>query len=712
MTVSGGSKAFYRVVGLERGELPIMARGMATSQQAEAIIVVDCSNLMFGVGSKVKAAAEYLFEFAKSGVTLLPVCDNDVRPSVKQETIKRRANREKARTEEYIIRREIRALKRRLNEEALTQQQRSELLAVIKRKETKRKRKETASYRPAIPDFADELERELDLLSAHLINEAGGSVLKVVTAQCQADTYMAGQVRNKLAVMVLSTDTDIPLFTGDSCISIKGFSKKNFELVSTSKATLESAMAFLRADTKAELIAAAHPIFEGVNDDRLRSLMMLITGCDVYPSGRKNVGIATLSKTIDEFKENAHNQQDETALFEHLLGVMKQEFKPRLIEEIKEVYGNESEAFADTEAEEVVHTYLDALVYEPTNKMGEERTYLGGDEPKELSKYCEEFAASGTQINRGPTIMKCKGVGGKDHNFLAACGHGKCAKCNHDVCPYCQTTIGTDTSTYCLLCGATESLVPEIGTGAAESIDARRTRLTDVHQFTDANNLDSDEVEDVLEMMDFLRDYREQGEKVPFPLYNTAEMEAQTTAKWEEIAEINFSNGGAFLADGTIDQKHIPAILKFFAAVATFAPPDEKHTEWKNGDSAIYDALPKLLIDFAAKSRVDSGHRLLSRCLRHALDSKCPSLENKAATLILHGDDVGIRVHSAVPASMRKKVVYNPGIVFTATQVLCCKCNCQCGSENDERIVCVHIFPLLFLLLLLLIGGCGIPTHL
>eukprot|EP00984_Skeletonema_dohrnii_P030673 scaffold22362_cov128-Skeletonema_dohrnii-CCMP3373.AAC.1 len=65
---------------------------------------------------------------------------------------------------------------------------------------------------------------------------------------------MAGQIRNKLAVMVLSTDTDIPLITGDGCISIKGFSKKNFELVSTSKATLEKAMTFLGAGTKAELI--------------------------------------------------------------------------------------------------------------------------------------------------------------------------------------------------------------------------------------------------------------------------------------------------------------------------------------------------------------------------------------------------------------------------------------------------------------------------
>mmetsp|Transcript_5746 Transcript_5746/g.10888 ORF Transcript_5746/g.10888 Transcript_5746/m.10888 type:complete len:245 (+) Transcript_5746:993-1727(+) len=237
-------------------------------------------------------------------------------------------------------------------------------------------------------------------------------------------------------------------------------------------------------------------------------------------------------------------------------------------------------------------------------------SYLGGVEPKELFKYCVEFAAPTTQIKQGPVVLKCKGIGGKDHNFLAACGHGKCTKCGHVVCTYCQITTTENTmATYCLLCGATESLVPEIGTEAAVSIDSRRQRLVDDHQFTGANDLDSDEVEDVLELMDFIKEYRAQGEAVPFPVYKTAEMEGSTT-KWEEIAEINFADGGAFIADGTIDQKYIPHILEFFAAIVTFSLPDEKHTMWKI-DSAIYDALPKLLIDFAAKVRVDSGYRLL-----------------------------------------------------------------------------------------------------
>ena len=42
-----------------------------------------------------------------------------------------------------------------------------------------------------------------------------------------------------------------------------------------------------------------------------------------------------------------------------------------MIDEIVKVYGKESENCADIEAEEVVQTYIDVLVYEPTNAKDE-----------------------------------------------------------------------------------------------------------------------------------------------------------------------------------------------------------------------------------------------------------------------------------------------------------------------------------------------------
>jgi hypothetical protein len=104
--------------------------------------------------------------------------------------------------------------------------------------------------------------------------------------------------------------------------------------------------------------------------------------------------------------------------------------------------------------------------------------------PPELSQYCAEFAAPDTKIiEGGPLVMECKGVGGRKHNFLAAAGYGNCAKCKHNICMHCQTKIGMDQSTYCLLCGATESLVPDRSTEAATPIESLRRILIDKHSF-------------------------------------------------------------------------------------------------------------------------------------------------------------------------------------------------------------------------------------
>jgi len=263
------------------------------------------------------------------------------------------------------------------------------------------------------------------------------------------------------------------------------------------------------------------------------------------------------------------------------------------------------------------------------------------------------------------------------------------------VCTQCNEKI--EKTPYCLGCYATKSIVPESGCPNSKSIAEIRQALVD-DNFDGAKNLDSDEVEDAFEMIEYLRKYREMEKSVPFPLYNTAEMDADVSSKWEELIEIDLKEGGSFIAEPELDMKHIPGVLHLFAALVTFE--SGKKTEWIK-DPAVYESLPYLFINFAIKSRIDSGYWLLMRCVRHAFDSRTPSLDKNTATLILHDGNVGIRIHSSIPASMKKNI-YNAGVVATADAILCCKCTCQCGSQNKERILCVHILPLLFLLSLLL----------
>ena len=90
-------------------------------------------------------------------------------------------------------------MKKALEEDSLNQQQREALLKQIKEQEMKRKTNETASTQPFIPNFQDELEMKLDLLGTHKVNSTGVIVLEVVTAQWQADTFMAGEILAKRA---------------------------------------------------------------------------------------------------------------------------------------------------------------------------------------------------------------------------------------------------------------------------------------------------------------------------------------------------------------------------------------------------------------------------------------------------------------------------------------------------------------------------------
>ena len=80
------------------------------------------------------------------------------------------------------------------------------------------------------------------------------------------------------------------------------------------------------------------------------------------------------------------------------------------------------------------------------------------------------------------------------------------------------------------------------------------------------------------------------------------------------MLKIYFADGGSFIADGSVDQMSIPRILKFFATIAKFASKDESHTEWKK-DNIIFDAMPKMRINFTRKSCIDSGYQLLQRCI-------------------------------------------------------------------------------------------------
>jgi hypothetical protein len=72
MGVSSGIKVLHSVKGLRQGELVLIARGWTEAQEIPPIVVVDVSNILYGLDMEIKAAAEYLADLAATGLTIRP----------------------------------------------------------------------------------------------------------------------------------------------------------------------------------------------------------------------------------------------------------------------------------------------------------------------------------------------------------------------------------------------------------------------------------------------------------------------------------------------------------------------------------------------------------------------------------------------------------------------------------------------------------------
>ena len=94
-----------------------------------------------------------------------------------------------------------------------------------------------------------------------------------------------------------------------------------------------------------------------------------------------------------------------------------------------------------------------------------------------------------------------------------------------------------------------------------------------------------------------------------------------------------------------------------FASFVKFGSKEKRHTKWQKDDGDVNKAIPEMFIQLSNKCRVDLGYRLLRRALRHSLDIRTESLDNKTAKLILYnGDKVGIHITTPIPASIKKSV--------------------------------------------------------
>ncbi|KAL7428460.1 hypothetical protein ACHAXH_002655 [Discostella pseudostelligera] len=514
-----------------------------------------------------------------------------------QASNERIAKRDKNRIRAFLLMKEVNKLKIDIAQGLVGSDELPNLHDKITKLEKESRSKLTQSEDLMPADFAEALEEALvNDVDARKVNNSGGFVASVLKAKFQADATIIGRFLNKETLMALTNDSDMPIVAGDDFIAIKEYTKEgNITIVSTSKATLTKALQFVGNESlgRVELKDAACPIFENVKSRKLRALIMVALGCDVYKTGIIGAGPKMLRKLLDKLEETITNSDEadkEDSLFMALLS---------------------HTASATGLGISTVDTLIKGIIYKPTKYSSydcqdiaipaAERTYFDGSVPTKLPMYLSDFAAGDNTIidDNSPIDMECAGVGDRSHIFLQSFGSRTCFSCNRICC--CSCSEMSNEKSYCLRCYAAESMVPSRDSDYYSKISVMRTALTEQFNYPGTNDLSITDVEEVYEscLLSVVNHERLVG-SVKYPLYPTSEIEIQS--KWSKINTIHFKDGGTFVSNNELTG-HVPALLKLFSSFVQYER--KKRTSWVK-DPTVYDALPAMIINIAQHSRIDS----------------------------------------------------------------------------------------------------------
>jgi hypothetical protein len=182
------------------------------------------------------------------------------------------------------------------------------------------------------------------------------------------------------------------------------------------------------------------------------------------------------------------------------------------------------------------------------------------------------------------------------------------------------------------------------------------------------------------------------------PLYKTEVME-----NMETLLSFDWKTGASFIRDERLVLDCKISIICILAGTLYMGTNIDIETEYVIKQKNIYKVIPKFFVDAAKEARFHDGFRLLKRCLRHALDPQTPSILQAKACVVEYKDKIAIKIETQMKASM-KKDVYDVTVVFHE-KILACKCGCKAGSSGQERVMCVHILPVVYQVTLLMYDG-------
>jgi hypothetical protein len=171
---------------------------------------------------------------------------------------------------------------------------------------------------------------------------------------------------------------------------------------------------------------------------------------------------------------------------------------------------------------------------------------------------------------------------------------------------------------------------------------------------------------------------------IKYPLYPSSYLK-----EINKITTFDLKEGGRYFHNNilSVQQKFkLTELLTEFVTLPTTINTDE---------SKYYKIIPNIIRNFAEGSRIGSGYRLIKRAVRHAMDPKSIDIQDCEGHVFEINNNIGLVLKHKIKASM-KTAIYDVTVALTSSNLVACTCTCKAGSINNEKIVCVHILPVIY----------------
>jgi hypothetical protein len=597
------------------------------------------------------------------------------------------------------------------------------ILEEEKRLSEKVKRFEKAEQREKIDvgdDFYKDLCNYIDGLPAQEFGTRGGKIF-VIQAEFQADAVMAHRLVNKISDIVLCADSDLASLTGEECVSIKDFKYSNKEITQIEvffafESTMLKTRTLLLIDEDTPNITINNPecpIFDEIKSFQLRALISVGLGCDVFTFGIKFLKKADLNAMV---KSRMESVKDPLVLFDEVVSFLFEKYW-------KQQRTNSSDPNIKLETKtqftNAINIFVQSIIYEPANYNtpyneiavdNNQNIYIYNNVPRTLHRYVEAFARGNIGEDAGQSsiygdedsLCTCVGPGNGKHLFLKFEGVSLCQNCNRSCCYSCIFGATQLQPTHCIDCFMEEMTIPNSVLTENIPIDTMRRSLLEDRNIDIPSNMEISEIMDLYDAVfnntNFLYNPQMLQLASPLPLEKSSYIN-----ELEEIISFDIKNGGSFLRNPNLTNKDKIDILNIMAGMVELYTKDEiKDLDFR--DTKLYTVVPKMYVEFAQRSRVHGGYRLLKRAVRHAMDPATPGILDTNGRVVYYNNQVSLQFSQVIRASM-KKDKYKVKVTFNNSGIVCCGCDCKAGGYNNDKIICVHILPVLLQYTILLFDG-------